>query len=163
MITKCDGITNRDRLQSDTVHGVQSTKVIYCNRFSFLLSIYNVNIFNERINILEYPEFVIDLDLWWEFSIWEYISLNILETALDKGFIEDFLEAIMYREPTGFLCNLGIQYIIGKLLYLLLLNSLRRVLYSKLSWIISSWFLLIFSYVSFPASKIPTSFKIIAT
>ena len=63
LITECDGITNRDRLQSDTVHGVQSTKVIYCNRFSFLLSIYNVNIFNERINILEYPEFVIDLDL----------------------------------------------------------------------------------------------------
>ena len=38
--------------------GVQSTKVICCNRFSFLLSVY-VNIFNDRINILEYPEFVV--------------------------------------------------------------------------------------------------------
>ena len=39
--------------------GVQSTKVICCNRFSFLLSIYDVNIFNDRNNILEYPEFVV--------------------------------------------------------------------------------------------------------
>ena len=59
LITKCDGITNRDGLQSDTEHGVQSTKVICCNRFSFLLSIYDVNIFNDRINILEYPEFAV--------------------------------------------------------------------------------------------------------
>ena len=28
-----------------------------------------------------------------------------METALDKGFIEQFLEAIMSQEPTGFLCN----------------------------------------------------------
>ena len=34
--------------------GVQSTKVICCNRF-----IYDVNIFNDRINILELPEFVV--------------------------------------------------------------------------------------------------------
>ena len=39
--------------------GVQSPKVICCNRFSFLLSIYDVNIFNDRINILKYPEFVV--------------------------------------------------------------------------------------------------------
>ena len=39
--------------------GVQSTKVICCNRFSFLLSIYDVNIFSDRINILEYPEFAV--------------------------------------------------------------------------------------------------------
>ena len=39
--------------------GVQSTKVIGCNRFSFLLSTYDVNIFNGRINISEYPECVV--------------------------------------------------------------------------------------------------------
>ena len=39
--------------------GLQSTKVVCCNRFSFLLSIYNVNIFNDKINILEYPEFAV--------------------------------------------------------------------------------------------------------
>ena len=46
-----------------------------------------------------------------------------METALKKGFVEQFLEAITNREPTGFLCNLGIQYIIGKLLSLLPLES----------------------------------------
>ena len=39
--------------------GVQSTKVICCNRFCFHVSIYDVNIFNDRINVLEYPEFVV--------------------------------------------------------------------------------------------------------
>ena len=39
--------------------GVQSTKVICCNKFSFPLSIYDVNIFNDRINILQYPEFAV--------------------------------------------------------------------------------------------------------
>ena len=80
-----------------------------------------------------------------------------------KALLNSFLEAIMNREPIGFLCNLEIQYIIGKHLSLLPLESLRRVLYSKLSWKISSWFLLIFSYVSFPSSKIPISFKITVT
>ena len=40
-------------------YGVQSTKVICWNRFSFLFSIYDINIFNKRLNILEYPEFVV--------------------------------------------------------------------------------------------------------
>ena len=40
-------------------YGVQRTAVLRCNRFSLLLSIYDVNIFNDRINILEYPEFAV--------------------------------------------------------------------------------------------------------
>ena len=39
--------------------GVQSTKVTCCNRFGFLLSIYDVNTFHDRINTLEYPELVV--------------------------------------------------------------------------------------------------------
>ena len=135
--------------------GVQSTTVICCNRFSFLLSIYDVNIFNDRINVLEYPKLIVIRKKFRFTMEILYLGVNRLETALYKGFVERFLEAIMNREPTRFLCNLGIQHIIGKILYLLPLESLRRVLYSKLSWIISSWFLLIFSYVSSPASKIP--------
>ena len=46
-----------------------------------------------------------------------------METALDKGLAEQFLEVIMNQEPTGFWCNLGIKYIISKLLSLLLLES----------------------------------------
>ena len=46
------------------------------------------------------------------------MSVNTLEIALGKGFVEQFLEAIMNREPTEFLCNFGVQYIIGKLLSL---------------------------------------------
>ena len=38
---------------------VQSTKDICPNKFSFLLSNDDVNIFSDRINIFEYPEFVI--------------------------------------------------------------------------------------------------------
>ena len=79
---------------------------------------------------------------------------------MGKGLVEQLLEAIRNREPTGFLCNLGIQYIIGKFLSLLPLKSLRGILYSKLS--MNNFFLVFiyFSYVSFPASKIPISFKI---
>ena len=79
--------------------------------------------------------------------------------AFDKGFVEQFLEAIMNREPTGFSCNLGIQHIVVKLLSSLPLEGLRRVLYSKLSLIISSWFLFIFLYVLFPVSKVPIFFQ----
>ena len=57
----------------------------------------------------------------------------ILKTALDKGLVEQFLEAIMNREHTGFICNIWIQYIIGKLLSLLPLERLRHIMYSKLS------------------------------
>ena len=32
---------------------------------------------------------------------------------MDTGFLEQLLEGIMNGEPTRFLCNLGIQYIIG--------------------------------------------------
>ena len=39
--------------------GAQSTKVICCIRFRFLLSIDDANIFHGKINILEYPEFVV--------------------------------------------------------------------------------------------------------
>ena len=53
--------------------------------------------------------------------------------ALGKGFIEQFLEAAMNRDPTGFLCNLWTQYIIGKPLSLLPLESFSRVLYLKCS------------------------------
>ena len=109
-------------------YGVQSTKVICWNRFSFLFSIYDINIFNMRLNIFEYIEFVVIGKEFRFMSIWEYISLDTLETALEKGFVEQFLEAIMNREPTGFLCNLGIQYFIGKLLFLLPLDNLRRIL-----------------------------------
>ena len=38
-------------------YGVQRTAVLRCNRFSLLLSIYDVNISNDRINILDYPDF----------------------------------------------------------------------------------------------------------
>ena len=41
-----------------------------------------------------------------------------METILGKGFVEQFLKAIMNQESTGFLCNFGIQYITGKLLSL---------------------------------------------
>ena len=57
--------------------------------------------------------------------------MDTLEIALAKGLVEQFLEAVTNREPTRFLCNLGIQYIIGKLLSLIPLESLRRALYSK--------------------------------
>ena len=39
--------------------GVEITKVICCNRVSFLLSIYDVNMSSDRMNILEYPDFVV--------------------------------------------------------------------------------------------------------
>ena len=106
----------------------QHIKVICCNRF--LLSVYVVNIFNDRIIILEYPGFVvIRKESRFTMKIF-YLGVNILsalETALDQGFVEQFLEAIKNREPTGFLSNLGIQYIIHKLLPLLPLESLRHV------------------------------------
>ena len=35
------------------------TRVICCNRFSFRLPIYDINIFSGRINILEYPESIV--------------------------------------------------------------------------------------------------------
>ena len=66
------------------------------------------------------------------------ISLHTLETALDKGLVKHFLEAIMNREPAGFLSNFGIQYIIRKPLSLFSSGSLRRLLYSKLFLIIYS-------------------------
>ena len=123
--------------------GVQSTKFLCCNRFSFLLSIYDANIFNDRINILEYPEFVIiRKEFRFRMEIF-YLGVNKFKYienyfSFDKCFVGQFLEAIMNREPTEFLYNLGIQYIIGNLLSLLPLESLRRVLYFKLSSIISS-------------------------
>ena len=49
---------------------------------------------------------------------------NIQETALEKDFIEQFLEAIMNQEASGFLCNLGIQYNIGKISSLFPLESI---------------------------------------
>ena len=61
------------------------------------------------------------------------MGLNTLRNARNKGLVEQFLEAIMNREPTEFLFNFWIQYYIGKLLSLLPLKSLTRVLYSKLS------------------------------
>ena len=83
--------------------GVQSAKVICCI-YSFLLSIYEVNVVNDRINILEYPEFVvIRKEFRFMMKIFYLgVSLNTLETALDKGLVEQLLEAIMNREPTEF-------------------------------------------------------------
>ena len=60
------------------------------------------------------------------------MSLNTLGTAMDKGLVELFLEAIMNREPIGFLFNFGIQYYIDKLLSLLPLKSLTRCILSYL-------------------------------
>ena len=83
--------------------GVQSAKVICCI-YSFLLSIYEVNVFNDRIKILEYPEFVV-IRKEFKFMMKIFylgVSLNTLETALDKGLVEQLLEAIMNREPTEF-------------------------------------------------------------
>ena len=61
-----------------------------------------------------------------------------METAVDKNFVEQFLEATMNRQPTRFLCNLGIHYITGELLSLLwgllkifVLHSKRRNFYFK--------------------------------
>ena len=65
-----------------------------------------------------------------------YLAVNKLKyigNCLGKGLVEQLLEAIMNREPAGFLCNLGFQHIIGKLLSLLLLENLRHGLYYKLS------------------------------
>ena len=75
--------------------GVQDTKIICCNRFSILLSIYDVNISSDRSNILEYPEFVV---IRKEFRF----AMEIFYLG-----VEQFLEAIMNREPTRFLYNLG--------------------------------------------------------
>ena len=37
-----------------------------------------------------------------------------METARDRGLVLQVFEAIMKRQPTGFLCIFGIQYIIGR-------------------------------------------------
>ena len=55
-----------------------------------------------------------------------------MQPALEKDLAEQFLETMVNRKPTGYLCNLGIQYIISKLLLLLLLESLKGVVYSRL-------------------------------
>ena len=118
--------------------GVQSAKVICCIH-SFLLSIYEVNVVNDRINILEYPEFVvIRKEFRFMMKIFYLgVSLNTLETALDKGLVEQLLEAIMNREPTEFLCNLGIRYIIGKLIKVILNNFFLIFIYFFIHFISS--------------------------
>ena len=118
--------------------GVQSAKVICCI-YSFLLSIYEVNVVNDRINILEYPEFVvIRKEFRFMMKIFYLgVSLNTLETALDKGLVEQLLEAIMNREPTEFLCNLGIRYIIGKLIKVILNNFFLIFIYFFIHFISS--------------------------
>ena len=69
---------------------VQITSVICCKRFGFLLSSYDVIIFNDMSNILEYPEFVVTRK---EFRFMMKIfnlggnKLNKLENALDKGLV----------------------------------------------------------------------------
>ena len=118
--------------------GVQSAKVICCI-YSFLLSIYEVNVFNDRIKILEYPEFVV-IRKEFKFMMKIFylgVSLNTLETALDKGLVEQLLEAIMNREPTEFLCNLGIRYIIGKLIKVILNNFFLIFIYFFIHFISS--------------------------
>ena len=118
--------------------GVQSAKVICCIH-SFLLSIYEVNVVNDRINILEYPEFVvIRKEFRFMMKIFYLgVSLNTLETALDKGLVEQLLEAIMNREPTEFLCNLGIRYTIGKLIKVILNNFFLIFIYFFIHFISS--------------------------
>ena len=118
--------------------GVQSAKIICCI-YSFLLSIYEVNVFNDRIKILEYPEFVV-IRKEFKFMMKIFylgVSLNTLETALDKGLVEQLLEAIMNREPTEFLCNLGIRYIIGKLIKVILNNFFLIFIYFFIHFISS--------------------------
>ena len=118
--------------------GVQSAKVICCI-YSFLLSIYEVDVFNDRIKILEYPEFVV-IRKEFKFMMKIFylgVSLNTLETALDKGLVEQLLEAIMNREPTEFLCNLGIRYIIGKLIKVILNNFFLIFIYFFIHFISS--------------------------
>ena len=65
------------------------------------------------------------------------VSLNTLETALDKGLVEQLLEAIMNREPTEFLCNLGIRYTIGKLIKVILNNFFLIFIYFFIHFISS--------------------------
>ena len=53
---------------------------------------------------MEYPEFVV-IRKEFKFMMKIFylgVSLNTLETALDKGLVEQLLEAIMNREPTEF-------------------------------------------------------------
>ena len=95
--------------------GVKSTKVICCGRFSFLSSIYDIDTFNDRINVLEYPEFFVirkefrfmmeNFYLGVKFKLKKFKDIRNCfgQSLLDKGFVEQFLEAIMNREPTGFL------------------------------------------------------------
>ena len=88
------------------------------------------------INILEYPEFVVirkEFRFTIETFYFEINKFKYIGNYCGQGFVEQFLEAIMNREPTGILYNLGIQYIISKLLSSFPLDSLRRVLCSKLS------------------------------
>ena len=42
------------------------------------------------------------------------MRLNIVETALEIGFVEQFEDATINLKPIGFLCILGIQYMMGK-------------------------------------------------
>ena len=82
-----------------------------------------------------------------------------METILGKGFVEQFLKAIMNQEPTGFLCNFGIQYITGKLLSLFPLEiwDMHYIL-SYLEKFLPE-FHLVFQ-ISFSSAWITISFKI---
>ena len=65
---------------------------------SFLISIYDVNIFSDMINILECTEFdVIRKECRFTMEIFclGVSKFKSWETALDKGLVEKFLEAIL--------------------------------------------------------------------
>ena len=75
--------------------------------------------------------FIFDLDnltLSAFIAIDNWIFVPVLKTfdiTFDKGFVEQFFEPTINRNPIGFLCIFGIQYMIGKHLSFSFTSHLR--------------------------------------
>ena len=139
---------------------IQSTKIICRKRFSVLLSIYDVNISNDWIN----PEFVV-IRKEFKFTVEIfYLGVNkfkYIGNCFGQRFSLNTFKKILWTKN---LMNFSVNWVSSILL--VNLSSIGNFETCMLLQVTSKnfvMFFIYFSYVSFPESKIPISFKITVT